>query len=97
MQKHDARLILLIKRVEGRSMRTNHLWLKRITKLGLLLMMGVSMCADAGLFGHTMSWKEEVLLHDGSRLLQNVITTLAGVWPTTFFRMKHLRGSNKEF
>lgn len=39
--------------------------LKQITKFGLLLMMSVSMNADAGLFGHTMSWKEEVVLHDG--------------------------------
>jgi len=50
-------------------MRTNHGMLKQIAKLGLLLMMGVSMNADAGLFGHTMSWKEEVLLHDGSKII----------------------------
>lgn len=51
-------------------MRANHLWLKRITKSGFLLMMGVSMNADAGLFwfGGT-SWKEEVLLHDGQRIV----------------------------
>lgn len=36
--------------------------------IGLLLLMGVSMSADAGLFGGT-SWKEEVLLHDGSKLI----------------------------
>ena len=46
-------------------MRTHHLWLKQISKFGLILMMGVSMNADAGLFGHTMSWKEEVVLHNG--------------------------------
>ena len=51
-------------------MRTNPLWLKRIAKLGLLLMMGVSMSADAGLFGFGGdSWKEEVLLHDGSKII----------------------------
>ena len=54
----------------GRSMRTIQLWLKQITKLGLLLMMGVSMSADAGLFGFGgKSWKEEVLLHDGSKIV----------------------------
>lgn len=46
-------------------MRIIHLWLKRIMEFGLILMMGASMSADAGLFGHTMSWKEEVVLHDG--------------------------------
>lgn len=43
--------------------------LKQLTKLGLILMLAVSMSADAGLFGHTMSWKEEVLLHDGSKII----------------------------
>ena len=40
-----------------------HTLLKRITKLGLLLMLGVSMsaCSD--------SWKEEVQLHDGSKII----------------------------
>lgn len=44
-------------------MRTHQLWLQRITKLGLALMLGASMsaCSD--------SWKEEVLLHDGSKLI----------------------------
>lgn len=44
--------------------------MKQIAKLGVLLMMGVSMGADAGFlgFGGT-SWKEEVLLHDGSKLI----------------------------
>lgn len=44
---------------------------KQITKLGLLLlMMGVTMSADAGFFelGGT-SWKEEVLLHDGHKII----------------------------
>ncbi|MDO8370008.1 MAG: hypothetical protein Q7S71_04805 [Candidatus Nitrotoga sp.] len=51
-------------------MRTNHWLLKQITKLGLLLMMGVSMSADAGLFGFGgTSWKEEVLLHDGQKII----------------------------
>jgi hypothetical protein len=44
--------------------------LKRITKLGFLLMMVASMTAEAGLFGFGEdSWKEEVLLHDGSKII----------------------------
>lgn len=50
-------------------MRTNQPWLKQIAKFGFLLMMGVSMNADAGFLGFGGdSWKEEVLLHDGSKL-----------------------------
>ncbi len=51
-------------------MRTNQLWLRRIAKLGLVLMLGASMSACAGFlgFGGT-SWKEEVLLHDGSKII----------------------------
>jgi hypothetical protein len=64
--------------MEDRSMRTYHLWLKQIMKLGLILMMGVSMNADAGLFGHTMSWKEEVLLHDGSKIIAERHYNLGG-------------------
>jgi hypothetical protein len=54
--------------MEGRSMRIIQLWLKQITKLGLILMMGASMSADAGwfgLFGGSEKWKEEVQLSDG--------------------------------
>lgn len=51
-------------------MISTQLWLKQITKLGFLLMMGVSMSADAGLFGFGGdSWKEEVLLHDGGKII----------------------------
>lgn len=49
-------------------MRTIQLWLKQITKLGLILMMGASMGTDAGwfgLFGGSEKWKEEVQLSDG--------------------------------
>jgi len=59
-------------------MRTNHLWQKRIVKLGLILTMGVSMSANAGLFGHTMNWKEEVLLHDGSKIIAERHYNLGG-------------------
>lgn len=51
-------------------MRTIQLRLKQITKLGLILMMGVSMNTEAGLFGFgSTSWEEEVLLHDGSKIV----------------------------
>ena len=51
-------------------MRTIQLLLKQMMKFGLILMMGVSMSADAGLFGFgSTSWKEEVLLHDGSKII----------------------------
>lgn len=46
-------------------MKTNHEVLKRIVKLGLLMMMGLSMSAC----GNSTSWKEEVLLHDGSKII----------------------------
>jgi len=59
-------------------MNNGHWLLKQITKLGLILMMGVSMNADAGLFGHTMSWKEEVVLHDGSRIIAERHYNLGG-------------------
>jgi len=44
-------------------MRTIQLWLKRVAKLGLLLTIGVSMSACS------KDWKEEVLLHDGSKII----------------------------
>ena len=42
--------------------------MKQLARLGVMLMVGVTMNANAGLFGFgssTMSWKEEVQLHDG--------------------------------
>lgn len=45
-------------------MKANYPWLKRVTKLGMFLMMGVSMSACSA-----TSWKEEVLLHDGSKVI----------------------------
>ena len=51
-------------------MKTNHGILKKITKYGFVLLMGVSMSAEAGLFGFGgTNWKEEVLLHDGSKIV----------------------------
>jgi hypothetical protein len=58
-------------------MSTYHTLLKQITKLGLFLMMGVSMNAEAGLFGGT-SWKEEVLLHDGQKIIVKRSQTRGG-------------------
>lgn len=42
--------------------------LKAFSTIGLILILGVSMNANAGLFGGT-SWKEEALLHDGSKII----------------------------
>ena len=56
--------------LEGGSMSALHTTLKRMAKLGLILMMGVSMSASAGWFGFGGdSWKEEVLLHDGQKII----------------------------
>lgn len=60
-------------------MKVNHPWLKQITRLGFLLAMGVSMGADAGLFGlGGDSWKEEVLLHDGQKIIVKRSQTYGG-------------------
>lgn len=59
-------------------MRTKRGMLKQIAKLGLLLMMGVSMNADAGIIDHTMSWKEEILLHDGRIIIAEQSFNLGG-------------------
>lgn len=58
-------------------MRANHLWLKQIAKLGFLLMVGVSMNACS----ETTSWKEEVLLHDGNKIVLERSYNLGG-YPT---------------
>ena len=49
-------------------MDNRHWLLKTAGTICLILTLGASMNAEAGLFGigdNTMSWKEEVLLHDG--------------------------------
>jgi len=60
-------------------MKANRRLLKQTARLGFLLMMGVSMCAEAGLFrvGGT-SWKEEVLLHDGQKIIAERSQTYGG-------------------
>lgn len=55
-------------------MKTIQLWLKQMMQLGLLFMMGVSMSA----YSATMSWKEEVLLHDGGILVVERFYNLGG-------------------
>lgn len=50
-------------------MKTAHGMLRQVAKLAMLLMLGASMSACAGLFGSSMKWKEEVLLHDGSKAI----------------------------
>lgn len=55
-------------------MKTHQLWLKRIVKLGLFLMMGMSMNASSA----TASWKEEVLLHDGQKIVLERFHNLGG-------------------
>lgn len=60
-------------------MRTLQLWLKRIAKLELILMMCVSLSAYAGLLGlGGTSWKEEVLLHDGSKIIVERVVERGG-------------------
>jgi len=49
--------------------------------IGLMLTLGVSMSACAGLFGHSTGWKEEVQLHDGRVLVVERFYNLGG-YPT---------------
>jgi len=51
-------------------MSFGHSLLKAFSTIGLILALGMSMDADAGLFGlGGDSWKEEVLLHDGQKII----------------------------
>jgi hypothetical protein len=51
-------------------MNNDNRMMKQLAKLGLLLMMGMSINADAGLLGLVGdSWKEETLQHDGSKIV----------------------------
>ncbi|OGT04442.1 MAG: hypothetical protein A2143_05575 [Gallionellales bacterium RBG_16_57_15] len=69
MQKHIAMLTHLI--------MSNGL-LRVFKTIGLVVTLGVSMSACAGLFGHTMSWKEEVKLHDGQVIVVERFYNLGG-------------------
>lgn len=51
-------------------MNKNNWWLRKVKNLTLFLMMGLSVAANAGLFGFgAVTWKEEVLLHDGRKII----------------------------
>lgn len=51
-------------------MKLNHRWLRQITKLGFLFLLGTSMSAEAELFGFGGGgWKEEALQPDGSKIV----------------------------
>lgn len=62
-------------------MSEQHGMMKRIAKLSIILLLGASMSACAGLFGSSAGWKEEVLLHDGRVLLVERTYNLGG-YPT---------------
>lgn len=51
--------------LEGIGMSKQNRMVNRIAKLGLILMMGMSMSACSS----SVSWKEEVLLHDGQKII----------------------------
>lgn len=60
-------------------MNNRHWLLKAAGTIGLILTLGGSMNASAGLFGFGgTSWKEEVLLHDGSKLVVERTVTRGG-------------------
>lgn len=51
-------------------MNYGHSLMKIFSAIGLILTLGMSMDASAGLFGFGgASWKEEVLLHDGGKII----------------------------
>ena len=53
--------------------------LRVVKTIGLVMALGMSMSADAGLFGiGGTSWKEEVLLHDGSKIIVDRSVELGG-------------------
>jgi hypothetical protein len=52
--------------------------LKTLHKTILTLTLGVSMNADAGLFGNSKGWKEEVQLHDGQTIVVERSYNLGG-------------------
>lgn len=60
-------------------MNNRHGLLLLCKTMSLVLTLGVSMNADAGIFGFGgASWKEEVLLHDGSKLIVKRSQTRGG-------------------
>lgn len=60
-------------------MISNHAWLKQALKFALLLLAGISLHAHARLFGFGGdTWKEEVLLHDGQKIIAERYTQRGG-------------------
>lgn len=60
-------------------MSNGHSLLRAFSTIGLVSILGVSMSVDAGLFGFgSISWKEEVLLHDGSKIIAERYYNLGG-------------------
>ncbi|MDH2916531.1 MAG: hypothetical protein PXX77_06590, partial [Gallionella sp.] len=62
-------------------MSTQSGMMKRLAKLAMLLMLGASMSACAGLLGQSKSWKEEVVSHDGKVIVVERYFNL-GDYPT---------------
>lgn len=60
-------------------MKPHHTWLEQAQKLALLLLAAISLSACAGRFGiGGDSWKEEVLLHDGQKIIVERYQTYGG-------------------
>ncbi len=60
-------------------MNCGHSLLKAFSTVGLILLLGASMNANAGLFGlGGSSWKEEVQLHDGQKIIVERSQTYGG-------------------
>ncbi len=57
--------------IQKESLMSDRQFLLRVLRvIGLMLALGVSLSAGAGFFGFGgTSWKEEVLLHDGSKII----------------------------
>jgi hypothetical protein len=86
MRKHNAmRPPLILPLIPGPiiplipNMNIDNGMMKQLVKLGLMLMIGVSMSAYAELFGFGgTSWKEEALLHDGRKIIVERSQTRGG-------------------
>ena len=66
-------------------MKTQNTPFKQIAKLGLLLLLTVAIVACAAYIpkpNTSMSWKEEVLLHDGSKIISHRFYNLYGGYDT---------------
>ena len=69
--------------------------MKRIVKLAMLLMLGSSLSACAGFLGFGGdSWKEEVLLHDGSKIIARRPNVAGGMNSGRNRRSNHRSNSN---